>query len=120
KKAHAITREAFSRAVDPKFTQTPNLEPWQPLKLYEYGMVREMIHLWREGAREERARLAAEASADGATAPVPEAPATDGPWTQELFEEIEKHSIPLADLTTRIDVGRYRERTLDALRCHRT
>lgn len=120
KKAHAVTQEAFSRAVDPQFAPTPNLEPWQPIKLYEFGMVREMIHLWRDGAQEERARRAAEAVANGATAPVAEEPETDGPWTQEFFEEMVKHSIPLADLTTRIDVERYRERTMDALRCHRT
>ncbi len=120
KMAHLVTREAFARAADPEFAPTPNLEPWQPLKLYEFGMVREMMHLWRDRAREEREERAAEAAANGTAAPNDDAQQSDGAWTKEFFEELERHSIPLAEVTTSIDVARYRERTLDALRCHRT
>jgi mycothiol conjugate amidase Mca len=102
-KAARITRAAFARAADPSYAPTPNLSPWQPIKLYETAFPREMMVRWREKRREE-ALARGEALPDDV----------------EDWFDIDKHTRPLDQITTMIDVRRYNPIRLDALRCHRT
>jgi LmbE family N-acetylglucosaminyl deacetylase len=113
-KAHLITHAAFDRAGDPEFVPTPELPPWQPLKLYETGMLKEVVRRWRDRAREEHERRAAEAAenATGTTEP--------SPWSSEFFDEMERRSISIEDVTARFDVSPYRPQIVAAARCHRT
>ncbi len=112
-KAYRVTHAAFERAADPSFAPTPHLTPWQPIKLYEIASVREMVALWRKGALAERQKRAAE-SGDGATS-------SPNDWANEtFFAQMEEHSTPLEQVTSRIAIAPYREVMLAALRCHRT
>jgi LmbE family N-acetylglucosaminyl deacetylase len=117
--AYRITGAAFEHAGDPTFAPTPDLAPWQPQKLYELGMLKEMIHYWREAARKEQEKRAAETAANPSDSAATEESSTD-PRRQAFFEEIERRSISLEEATTAIAVGAYRPTTMDALRCHRT
>jgi len=113
-KAHQITQEAFVRAADPAFAPTPNLLPWQPLKLYETTIPTEAMIRWRERWREEQAKKAAEAK-EGNAEGAPEQAAEEGEWF-----DLEKFSTPLDRITARIDVAPYLATRREALRCHRT
>jgi LmbE family N-acetylglucosaminyl deacetylase len=117
-KAHLITRAAFDRAADPEFEPTPDLAPWQPLKLYETAMLKDMVRLWRERSREGHERAAAEAAAE-AVAKGTEPPSPE-PWDPSNFDEMEQHSLTLDEITTRYDVSQYRSRVVEGARCHRT
>ena len=116
-KAHQITREAFARAADPSFAPTPNLLPWQPVKLYETTVPREAMIRWRDRWREEQAKKAEEAKLAGQ----PPEEARDGQESEngEWFD-LEKYSTPLERITTRIDVAEFLATRREALRCHRT
>jgi LmbE family N-acetylglucosaminyl deacetylase len=109
-KAYQITRAAFQRAADPSFAPETALPLWQPRKLYETTMPRENIVRWREIWRAERAARAAAAGEPAAEA------ADENPDPFDL----EKHSRPLAEITTILDVRPYLSARQEALRCHRT
>ncbi|MGH2459089.1 MAG: PIG-L family deacetylase [Chloroflexota bacterium] len=98
-KAYQITRAAFDRAADPTFAPSPNLTPWQPLKLYETAISREGMRRWRDLMRQQNPEEAGNQN--------------DGP-------DPEKLGTPDEQITTRIDVRRFRDARLEALRCHRT
>jgi LmbE family N-acetylglucosaminyl deacetylase len=122
--AHRVTHEAFDRAADPAFAPTPDVPPWQPLKLYEMAMVREQILIWARLRREEKEREAAEKAArddeDGVTPTLEiETPANEE-QADSFFQEMIKRSTPVADVTTNVDIARYWDKKREALRCHRT
>ena len=99
-KAYQITRAAFDRAADPTFAPSPNLTPWQPLKLYETAISREGMLRWRDLMRQQNPEEAANRE-DGGFDP-------------------EKLGTPDEQITTRIDVRRFLGTRLEAIRCHRT
>jgi LmbE family N-acetylglucosaminyl deacetylase len=98
-KAHLVTHAAFERAADPSFAPTPNLTPWQPLKLYETAVSREGMRRWQDLQRQLDPRAAANANDD--------------------FDP-DKLGTPEDQITTRIDVRAYQEVRRQAFRCHRT
>lgn len=99
-KAHQITRAAFDRAADPAFAPSPNLTPWQPVKLYETALSRQTMLRWRDLERQRNPDAAANRNDDD-------------------FDP-EKLGTPDEQITTRIDVRRFRDARVEALRCHRT
>jgi LmbE family N-acetylglucosaminyl deacetylase len=117
-KAHKITREAFDRAADPAFAAPDGVPPWQPLKLYETAMIKQMIRSWRDRAHEQHERRAAARAAEAAKNGT-EAPAEE-PWNPSVFDEMELHGLDLDEVTTSYDISRYRTEILAAMRCHRT
>lgn len=121
-KAYVITHEAFDRAADPSFDPSAELAPWQPLKLYDMAMIREQVDIWARNRREE-----VERTENGETAGDPDAKArADADKQDELergvafFETIRDHSMPLAEVTTKIAIGAYWDLKRTALRFHRT
>lgn len=98
-KAHQVTHAAFGLASDPSFAPTPNLRPWQPLKLYETAVSREGMRRWREVER----TLNPDAARD----------------EDDRFDP-EKLGTPDAEITTRIDVRAYQDARRNAMLCHRT
>jgi LmbE family N-acetylglucosaminyl deacetylase len=120
-KARQVTWSAFDRAGDPEFAPTPDLPPWQPLKLYEIAEVREMVQRWRDHELAERRRKAAEANQpDESANDLSPEDASKAEAHAKLFELMESHSTPLAEVTTSIETKAYRDTCRDALRCHRT
>ncbi|HUX88825.1 MAG TPA: PIG-L family deacetylase [Chloroflexota bacterium] len=99
-KAHLITKAAFERAAEPTFAPTPELNPWQPVKLYETAIPREAMVRLREIMRQRN--------------PNPQAEQDSNAWDPE------KLGTPESEITTILDTRRYREARLAALRCHRT
>ncbi len=99
-KAHQITKAAFERAADPSFAPTPELSPWQPVKLYETAIPREAMVRWLEIARQQDPNAFANRNSED--------------WSPE------KLGTPEAEITTVIDTRRYQEARIAALRCHRT
>lgn len=98
-KAHQVTHAAFGLAADPSFAPTPNLAPWQPLKLYESVVSRERMRRWREIERKLNPNPARE--------------------EDDRFDP-EKLGTPDAEITTRLDVRAYDEVRRQAMLCHRT
>lgn len=98
-KAYQVTRVAFDRAADPSFAPTPNLAPWQPLKLYETAVSREGMRRWRELERKLN---------------------PDSARTEDDRFDPEKLGTPDGEITTRTDVRAYEEERRQAMRCHRT
>ncbi len=123
-KAYLITREAFERAGDPAFDPSPDLPPWQPLKLYELAMVREQVEMWAKRRREEREREAAEKAANdpaaGSSTTTEAETNEDDERSRTYFQTMLAHSTPLAEVTTNIDIARYWNLKREALRFHRT
>jgi LmbE family N-acetylglucosaminyl deacetylase len=117
-KAHEITRLAFDKAADPSFAPEPGIAPWQPLKLYEIAMVREQVLRWRDAGEEERRKKAAEQAAAGIE-PDPVDPEKERRG-REFFQTMLDRSTPVAEVTTRIGVRKYRDTIIGAIRCHRT
>jgi len=121
-KAYQITHEAFARAADPNFAPEPGVDPWQPLKLYDQAMTRELVQMWHQRTREEREKQAANnaIAANGADAISASAPTDVDGTSEAFFQTMLERSTPLADVTTRIDVRAYDDQKREALRCHRT
>jgi LmbE family N-acetylglucosaminyl deacetylase len=117
-KAHHVAREAFDRAADPAFDTSPDLAPWQPLKLYETAMLKDLVRSWRDRAREEHERRAAERAA-AAAKEGKEAPAEKA-FNPAFYDEMEQHALERDQVTTSYDVSRYRPDILAAMHCHRT
>jgi N-acetyl-1-D-myo-inositol-2-amino-2-deoxy-alpha-D-glucopyranoside deacetylase len=94
---HKVTLAAFDAAADP--ARYPAAGPaWAPLKLYEMSRPRELT---QQGWEEMRAR--------GLKTPL------DNP-----DYDITRFTVPMAQITTALDVGGYRERKRAALMEHRT
>lgn len=123
-KAYLITHEAFDRAADPAFDPSPELPPWQPLKLYDLAMVREQVEMWARRRREEKEREAAEKAASdpptGGSATPESETREDEERSIAFFKTMLAHSTPLSEVTTNIDIARYWDLKREALRFHRT
>jgi LmbE family N-acetylglucosaminyl deacetylase len=116
-KAHQVAQQAFDRAADPAYDPSPDLAPWQPRKLYETAMLKDMVRSWRERSREEHEQRAANRAAESSEGN--EGPAEE-PFNPAFYDEMEQHALDRDQVTTSYDVSRYRPDLLTAMRCHRT